>query len=285
MILKNMSILKFQNNILKNLDTVYKKQQLRPKCILEQLLYYFELSDYAIQYIDLSNISNEVLESVKKNQISFFDELTIDDDTGAEYSVYYAIVSIDEHLYCFKSNKDLEPFVEFKKFKKYQSILLKNNEIGFIPYTLFCLELYKKIPQSKITEITIFIKKIKELSKTNEYEWKKVCLFFCMEIIFFSFKLNEEELPQSEFFLIFKDDVLLKESGNIHIILEQIQEFVENPSAECRKKKMIKINETEDKNLKKIIKEESSTKTNFIVEVFNDFFEVLFSISRKIFNN
>lgn len=214
---------------------------------------------------------------VPPSSMVFFEETTLLEESGLEKDSYICLISGKDYVTIFTSKSTaMNNFIELKYYKKYFNIMEKDFSLSFIPYLLFCLEVFQNISQKKIIEISSYLKKLKQISLEQEKNWKTAAFYFCELLVYYSFELEEDDLDYTRPALI----SIINEEGEWFILLTLVDSYVDNPTLECKEKRKRSVNGfLESENQSKMSgKLEEKKEISFFKEIIDDFIEVSLSL-------
>lgn len=220
-------------------------------------------------------IPPQILEYLNGNALVFLDESILEDSNGDENDRHLCIVPGYSFISVFSSfTVPLHSFLEFKVYKKYFTISEKDPSLSYIPFTLFCLEIFKNIEQKKITEIAIYLKKLKVVGSEKNYDWIRISSVFCGLLIFYAFDVEVDELDNSDF----ENDIraVVNEEGDLSELFFIVDVYVNNPTKECRDKKRLENKVSDNFKESDVVFEKTNSKElSGLRLVFQDFLDVL----------
>jgi len=235
------------------------------------------IDDVSISIYNQENIPENIYELKSNDSIVFSDESTILDDDGSEENINFCIISFNKKTVVFKSKKySLSFFHEFKIFKKYYYIASIDQSLLHIPYTILFLELYYNIEQKKVIDVGSFLKKMKKNIHDFNGGWIEISALYCGTLIYYSSEVDIlEKINQKNSIFFNRLKNIINENGEDFYFLLKIEEYVYNPTKECRDKN--KKSENTNKKSDKILKiDKKENKKSIIREMLKDFFDVLF---------
>lgn len=237
-----------------------------------------------IVYYRKEDIPSQVSDYLNGDAIVFLEESTLSDSDGTESDRHLCIVPGDSFVSVFSSFiGSLHSFLEFKIYKKYFNISEKDPSLMFIPFLLFCLEVYKDVDQKKVSEIAVYLRKLKTVGKEKGFDWIRIASVFCGVIAYYAFDVDVEELGNSSY----ENDIrsVVVEDGELWDLFSLVDTYVDNPTKECsdKRKSNMKnegfITDEDDSNLPLTSSDEEGL--SGIRLVFQDFLDVLLFLKQN----